>query len=490
MSMLTPESAWTPLPASEWTLGHARHLASRLGFSINPALVKAVAERGPAGTLQAYLKEIRPLTSAGHLVEMSEMMGARYDEIKEAAPEEKRQMRQELQKANRKGYQQYAIDWYTFAREPRNSPQEKLVLFFQDVWVVAFAGVRRTPALMDYQQRIRSHLGSSYPEMCKDLATSPAMVRYLNLNQSRKGSPNENFARELFELFCLGEGNYSETDIKEAARAMTGWTVNQSEEVRFYKGRHDGSLKTIFDKTGNFDMDGVIDLVFEQPAAARFLPKELVRYYLTEEGLGNRMIQPLADSWKASGYSLPHLISTFFTSRIFYEPGFQGNMIKTPVQYYLGLLQDLDLDVFPSPRRTNNMLRTMGQQFYNPPNVRGWVGGRNWINSATLASRRQLVQSLLQPVPTGRLNADEEEAVARAEAAGKATFTLTREQLKEIAGKDLDLLAESFSRRFYIQPETEALREVFDQLQKTREGAELGSACLAATLTAPPYHLC
>ena len=488
--MLTPELAWTPLPPMDWTPAAARHLASRLGFSVNPGLVQKVYTMGPVVTLQELLGSIAPFAESGLIEEMRAEMGAKQMAVQQSSGAEKREMRQEVQKENRKSYAEYAIDWYAFAREPRHSVQEKLVLFFENVWVVAFAGVRRTPALMDYQRRIRRNLGASYPEMCKELAVSPAMIRYLNLNQSRKGSPNENFARELFELFCLGEGNYSEYDIKEAARAMTGWTVNQYEEARFYKSRHDGTRKTVFGQTDNYDMEGIIDLVYEQPAAARFLPNEMARFYLTEDGLGERMLEPLAESWKASGFSIPHLVTKFFTSRIFYDPGFQGNMIKSPVHYYIGLLQDLDLDVFPSPRRTNNMLRTMGQQFYNPPNVRGWVGGRNWINSATLAARRQMVGSLLQPVPYKRLNADEEAAVKEAEEAGRAHFTLGNDQLAPFAGSDPDVLAAQFANRFYVDPQPESLGDIFRQLGLTMKGNQLVKACLMATLTAPPYHLC
>ncbi|MEX0325329.1 MAG: DUF1800 family protein [Puniceicoccaceae bacterium] len=488
--MLTPETAWEPLPKEEWTIETARHLAVRLGFSVNPALVAKVYEWGPEVSLQKLLGKIEPLTDRGEVAAMRESMGERYQELQGSNPAKKREMRQMLQKENRQSYAQYGLDWYAFAREPGHSAQEKLVLFFQDVWVVAFSGVRRTPTLMDYQDRIRRNLGRTYPEMCRDLAISPAMLRYLNLNQSRKGSPNENFARELFELFCLGEGQYTEEDIKEAARAMTGWTVNQMDEVRFVRQRHDTSRKKLFGETGTFELDDVIELVFKQPAAARFLPNELARFYLTDDGLGDRILEPLAENWRASGFSLPYLVMTFFRSRVFYEPGFRGNMIKSPVQYYLGLLQDLDLDVFPSPRRTNNILRTMGQPFYNPPNVRGWVGGRNWINSATLAARRQFVESLLRPLPANRLNADEEEAIAEAEAAGRAQFTVDQGQLQKLAEMAPDQLAGALANRFHVSPRPETLLPMFQELQSTQAGPRWAAACLAATLTAPPYHLC
>jgi uncharacterized protein (DUF1800 family) len=364
------------------------------------------------------------------------------------------------------------------------------VLFFGNVWVVAYSGVRDAAALFDYQQRIRRHLGGSYPEMCLQLALAPAMVRYLDLNRNRKQAPNENFARELFELFCLGEGNYTEQDVKEAARALTGYALEKDGQVHFRQGRHDTSRKTIFGVTGRHDLPKLIELVFQQPAAARFLPRELARGYLTDAGLPDELIQPLADDWRASGFSIPRLLARFFLSRIFHDPAFRGNMIKAPVHYYIGLLQDLDLDVFPSPRRAGNLVRLMGQAFLNPPNVRGWVGGRQWINSATLAARRQLVQGLLEPVPAGRLNADEKRALEHAAAAGADRFTVAAGRLEKLAGLAPAELAGQFARRFHIEPDAAWLEDLFTRLRAGRDGREWVKACLFAALTAPAYNLC
>lgn len=416
-------------------------------------------------------------------------MGDYRNELRQADEQAKREIRQELRKQNQASYAEFALDWYRFARSPGNSAQEKLVLFFQDVWVVAFAGVRSTPALLDYQERVRQNLGKSYPQMCKSLAVSPAMVRYLNLNQNRRGSPNENFARELFELFTLGEGNYTEEDIKEAARALTGYTVDPADEVKFVKKRHDTSQKTIFGRSGNFGLEEVIDLVFQQPAAARFLPQELAKFYLTEDGLSDQVLQLLADQWRESGYSIPFLLQTFFSSRMFFAEQFRGNLIKSPIQFFLGLLQDLNLDVFPSPRLTTNSLRSMGQAFFNPPNVRGWVGGRGWINSATLIARNQLVQSVLHPVPPGRLNADEKAAIEKAETEGRARFSVDPEWLKELGQMVSKEAAHLLATRLHAVPRPEELERLFDDAA-SQWPRQIGTARLKAALTSPSYHLC
>ncbi len=488
--MKTLQDPWSPLPEAQWNIETARHLASRIGYSIHPSIVKRIEKRGAAGTLKASFGKIRPFHKPEDIINMEGKMGEYQMMQRQADSAEKREMRQMMQRERNRTYGEFSVDWCVFARDPQNSPQEKLVQFFQDVWVVAYQGVRNPASLYDFQNQIRINLGKPYPELCRKLSVTPAMVRYLNQNQNRKGSPNENFARELFELFCLGEGNYTEADIKEAARALTGYTVNGREEVNFVKQRHDSGKKTIFGQTGNYGLDDVIDIVFQQPAAARFLPQEMVRYYLTEEGLDDEVIQPLADSWKESGYSIPHLVQTFFTSRIFYDSAFQGNMIKTPTQYYIGLLQDLELDVFPSPRRSTNQLRSMGQQFFNPPNVRGWVGGRNWINSATLSARKQLVSSLLYPFPRNRLNADEEQAVDAAIAAGTDHFTVTPLQLRNLFGEEPGRVADAIAERFYVTQSGSNLQQLLRIIPRDQKGKGRFQAVLTTALSAPDYHLC
>src|SRR5690606_1278539 len=169
-----------------------------------------------------------------------------------------------------------------------------------------------------------------------------------------------------------------------------------------------------FGRSGNFSGDAVIDLAYEQPAAAGFLPRELARFYLADEALPSEHVAALGAIWRESGFDLRVLVRTFFGSRCFFAPEFRGNAIKSPVQFYLGLLRDLDLSVTPLPRFSTARLRQMGQGLFQPPNVRGWVGGRAWINSSTLAVRRQMVRQLFSPLREETLNADEQRVIERA----------------------------------------------------------------------------
>ena len=312
--------------------------------------------------------------------------------------------------------------------------RQKWVLFLSDIYVVGFDKVHNPPFLYRHFDILsRGGLGPA-PALAKAVSRSPAMMLYLDLAQSRREAPNENFARELFELFLLGEGNYSENDIKEAARAFTGYRLRPATgEVFLVPGQHDNGPKTVFGHTGNLTGDDVIDLAYGLPAAGAFLPHELVKFYLSDTMLPPEHLHALGDAWRTEGgYDLRWLARRFFGSRLFFAPEFRGDLIKSPIQYYLGMVGDLDLDVMPLPRFVLNPLRQMGQTLFTPPNVRGWVGGRAWINSASLAARRTMVELLFTPLDEEKLNADEQLDLAAAHANGVDRFTVADQRLEPL----------------------------------------------------------
>lgn len=487
--MPDPHEAWGALPAKQWNSAAARHLCSRLGFSVNPNFVSEVEAKGPRATIAATLGGLRPFEQPKAVAEMAEGAGDYRQELREAPEAERQAIRQKRQQQERESYAQFALDWYTFARRPAHSVQEKMVGFFQNVWVVSFEGVRETASLFGHQDRIRHLLRGTYPEMCRVLARSPAMVRYLNLQQNSKESPNENFARELFELFTLGEGHYSEADVRETARALTGWQFDRTGGVRFNPRRHDDGEKTVFGERARYDLDGIIEVIFRQPAAARFLPQELARHYLHPGGLPEELLAPLADAWRAKEYSLPFLYETFFASQTFFAPEYRGQMIKSPEHFALGVLQDLGLDVLPFPRRTVNALRLMGQPFFNPPNVRGWVGDRHWINSATLTARRQFVENLLRPLDEESLNADERQALEAARAEGRGRFSIDQERLVKWLGEDAEQAGHKLAAHLYVSGESVLLPKMLASLAEAPGGKPRARAWLLAALTSPEYNL-
>lgn len=491
---LSPDQAWTALPASAWDAAAARHLLRRAGFAAIPEQVDALA-RQPLDQVVAQLFERPPpLSPPLALTELAEDIRELDRDRRMTDEAARRRARQQFQERARQAYEEFAIRWLQRAADPRHAAYEKFVLFLQDIFVVAFQKVKNPVLLFDHQQLLRDHGTGPYDALCKRVSRSPAMIVYLDLQQSRLEHPNENFARELFELFTLGEGNYTERDIQEAARAFTGYRQRAGTFI-FAPRQHDRGRKTVFGASGEFDGDGVIDQVFKQPAAARFLPRELVRYYLTDQPLPDGHLEALGELWRRDGFSTGRLLQRFFTSRLFFDPAHRGALIKSPVQHYLGLVQELGLQVAPFPRMVLGALRQAGQAFFNPPNVRGWVGGRAWINSTTLAARRQLVDWVCSPLDEGRLNGDELVEYVAARAEGAARFTLDDAVIGRWRALGASAAARELVERSFGAPPAAALlgeitTALAEALAHPTASDERTRAVVAGLLNSPHCQLC
>lgn len=488
----TPRQAWEPLPEREWSPAHAAHLLRRMGFAADPHEVAAATEAGPIGTTaKAFAEAPSPLPLRGKL---NDHLALRDELVAMGRPDDQQERQQRLamfRRSARDALQDYAVTWFRQAARPQHAAQEKLVLFLQDVLVVAYSKVRDTELLFDHQELLRSHCLGPYPELVKAATRSPAMVLYLDLNRSTRQNPNENFARELFELFTLGEGNYTEQDIKEAARAFTGYIFDPFNGFRYNHWGVDKDAKTVFGETGNWTGDDIVDLAFRQPAASTFLPREFLNFYLSHDPLPEAYLKPLGQQWRAADYQLRALVEIVFTSRLFYAPEFRGQRIKSPVEFYLGLCHDLRLAPSPLPAPLLRALRTMGQPFYDPPNVRGWVYGPNWINSTTLAARRASVDALLTEVDEERMNADDRQRLVEAREQGWGDFTVRRERLESLANWSNQAIAEHFCNYFIAgdtpQGYVQQLSAFLDHAQGDRIQNIL--TALSSLLKSPAYQL-
>ena len=492
-----PWDAWQPLPAGEWNAEAARHLLRRAGWTARPADVEQAVHDGLAATLDRLFPGEPIRMAKPRMVErlaVDEPALARNTQ--QMAGEERIRAQREIQERARLALQDLSIKWLQQAAQPGSAAFAKWVLFLSDVYVVSAEKVRNTAHIFEHFDVLARHGLGPAPVLTKAVSRSPAMVIYLDLNQSQRRAPNENFARELFELFLLGEGNYTEKDIKESARAFTGYRAQPYQgEYRYQPLQHDGTTKTIFGQTGTFTGDDVIDLAYQQKAAGMFLPHEMVKFYLSDTPLPADYLATIGAEWRAGGYELRALAQKFFGSRLFFAPEFRGNFIKSPVHFYLGLVQDLQLDVAPIPRYTLNPLRQMGQWLYYPPNVRGWVGGRNWINSATLAARRQLVETLFTPIDENSLNADEQLDLLAARTNGLTNFTVADEPLAPLAQAGPDAAAEKLAETYLatkLAPDFRAALREFLAAGGADEKQRLRRVRRAAVtlLQAPEYQLC
>jgi len=488
------KSIWEPLPASAWDADAARHLLRRAGWTARPEDV----ERATADGLSRTLDRLFPATATS-FPKPQLVAGIEGDEldffkrIRAADEMQKRVLRKEMRDRFQQSYQDLVMKWLQFAAEPGNAAMEKWILFLSDVYVVAYEKIRNPSLLFQHQAILRQQGLGPAPVLTKAVSRSPAMVDYLDLKESKKDAPNENFARELFELFVLGEGNYTEADIKEAARAFTGYRQAFGRYF-FARAQHDTSSKKVFGKSGPFDGDAVIDLAYQQPAARTFLPKEMIRFYLSETPLPADQVKELGDWWQGAHFNLRALLHRFFGSQLFYSASYRSNYIKSPIQFYLGLVQDLNLDVAPLPRQVINVLRQMGQMPLNPPNVRGWVGGRSWINSSTLGARRQLVQALFSPINEANLNADEEIELVGARAEGRDHFTFSTERLRDYQTATPREAAVRLVRTFLPVPAESVYADTLTKFVAGKKPQETSldhtRTALVTLLESPEYQLC
>lgn len=437
------ERAWEPLPRREWDGTAAAHLLRRCGWTASPEHIAQAVQKGPDETFNRLFPAQPPLWPRPQsIADLAALAPALAAEVKAATGDAKREKERQLRERERAAIIDLSLKWLAYAAEPANSAFAKWTLFLSDVYVVSAEKVRNAPLICDHFDIIARHALGPAPTLTRAVSRSPAMVLYLDLNQSQRDAPNENFARELFELFVLGEGNYTEHDIKEAARAFTGYRAQPwLEEFKFAPRQHDASTKTVFGQSGRFSGDDVIDLAYRQAGARTFLPHEMVKFYLSDTPLPAEYLAAIGDQWRAAGFDLRWLAHRFFLSQLFFAPEFRGNFIKSPVQFYLGLIQDLDLAVAPLPRANLNPLRQMGQWLFFPPNVRGWVGGRNWINSATITARRQLVEMLFAPINERALNADEQRELSEARAHTTKPFVADESRFSGLATEPPDRAA-------------------------------------------------
>ena len=287
---------------------------------------------------------------------------------------------------------------YWWADRMINSPrplEEKMTLFWHNHFANNETKVRDYRKLLLQNKTFRLHATGNFKNLIIAAAKDPAMLYFLDAGQNVKGSPNENFAREIMELFTLGVGNYEEIDIREAARAFTGWNTNDLEFV-VNTNQHDADIKTILNKTGNFSGEDVIDILLTQDAASRFIATKIYKEFVNDN-VNNDIIEDYARILKSNNYELKPLLSAIFLSKDFYSQQNIGSHIKSPVELVISTYRKLGLNNTPGVPDFNQSTTAMGQTLFWPPTVAGWAGGRSWITPALLMERGNFARSFLYP---------------------------------------------------------------------------------------------
>jgi len=296
-----------------------------------------------------------------------------------------KEQRQKIRAQSRDDIKNLNIRWLEEMINSESQLREKMSLF----WHGHFAcRVINSYFQQELLQIIRTNALGNFGDLLKAVSKSPSMLQFLNNQQNKKSHPNENFAREVMELFTMGRGNYTEEDVKEAARAFTGWGFNLQGEFIFRKQQHDEGSKTFLGKTGNFSGDDIIAMLLEQQQTADFITRKIYRY-LVNENIDEQKVEWLSTRFYKNNYDINKLLADIFTADWFYAEKNIGTKIKSPIELLAGIRRFLPLQL----DNDNSQLlfqKVLGQVLFYPPNVAGWPGGKSWIDSSTLMVRLQI----------------------------------------------------------------------------------------------------
>lgn len=301
-----------------------------------------------------------------------------------------KEQKQEIRRKSREGLKNLNARWMEGMINGEDQLREKMALFWHGHFATRIINVYYQQLLLD---TIRKNALGDFKTLLREISKSAAMLSFLNNQQNRKQHPNENFAREVMELFTLGRGNYTETDIKEAARAFTGWGFDLDGQFVFRRQWHDEGEKSILGKHGNFNGDDVLDILLDKRITAQFITRKIYRFYVNELPDEER-ISALAEKFYDSGYDIKKLLEMIYSSDWFYDSRNIGNRIKSPVELLAGIRRMLPMEL-QNPDIQLLFQRVLGQILFYPPNVAGWPGGKNWIDSSTLMLRLRVPQLLL-----------------------------------------------------------------------------------------------
>ncbi|HEU5124672.1 MAG TPA: DUF1800 domain-containing protein [Verrucomicrobiae bacterium] len=377
-----------PFAAVHWNFITAAHLLNRAGFGGTPAEIEKLAAMSPQQAVSALLDYEQTPDSTGdpvwaktdpdHAKKLAELRAATGDQKRELQKQERQLQRERLLEL--RGW------WLQRMAEGSRPFQEKMTLFWHGHFATSFTKVRDAYYMWRQNELFRRMATGNWLQMLVEVAKDPAMLVWLDQAQSRKQHPNENFAREAMELFTLGEGHYTEKDVTEAARAMTGWSLNREKQSFIHRpGAHDTGVKTVLGKTGNFTGEDVLEIIVAQPQAAVFITGKLWNFFAGEVP-SPELNTALAAEFRRGGNEFKPLLRTMFLSEEFYAPALIRHQIKSPVQWLVSSVRMLECKL-PPPKASVFLLSTLGQDLFAPPNVKGWDGGQAWINTNTLLAR-------------------------------------------------------------------------------------------------------
>ena len=413
-----------PLTAEDWSYERASHLLERLGFGGTPREIEELANVTPRIAVDFLLNyhlidntAVPPFDESNIFDPGMEPFPRSRAEAVKIARDNGEAMGVSVKPSGDRPYQHIVNKYFYYLRSNRlenhrlgqywaqrvlvtKRPfEEKIALFWHSHFATSDDKVRDYRKMALQIDLFRRYGVGNFRDLLLRVAQDPAMLVFLDAGENVKGDPNENFAREILELFSLGIGNYTEHDIREAARSFTGWTNNG---LKFFVNHelHDNNDKTFLGQTGNFDGNDIINIVTKQNATAQFIVAKFYRYFVSTD-LPAHHIKGLATSFRNNNYEIQPLLREMFLARDFYAPHAIGTQIKSPVELVLTTYRKLGLKTLPGVPDFNETTDSLGQKLLYPPNVAGWEGGRSWITPATLVERGNFARELLFPSLSG-----------------------------------------------------------------------------------------
>jgi uncharacterized protein (DUF1800 family) len=386
-SIEQPWAPYEPSPQEPWDLRKVSHLHRRAGFGANWAELARDLKAGPAKSIERLLqpsnedRQFRQVADA-----LKSAVGASAESF------------------GRAGDPRAARVWWLYRMAYGDDPLgERLTLFWSNHFATGLHGVYNLELMLEQNEMLRKHARGKFGELLAAVESDRAMLIWLDNGSNQKDHPNENFARELLELFTLGVGNFTEADVRAAARGLTGWSqghdnlFNKTNEFTYHTDLVDTGPKTLLGQTGPWRRGDILRIVLEQPGAARHICRRLYRWFVCEsKHPGDELIEPLAAEFRASDYSIEHVVGIMLRSRHFFSQAAYRQRVKSPVEFCVGAIRQLE------PTRTPNLLpladlccERQGQILFDPPSVKGWDGGPAWLDSnGTLVRLNWIVEFL------------------------------------------------------------------------------------------------
>jgi uncharacterized protein (DUF1800 family) len=454
-----------------------QHLLNRAGFGITPELMKRFAGKDLAIVANEIFKDAEIIQDLLYLEKPDTNEKGEVRPLKVVGLVLKAQKQKEM----------LNLAWVDRMVVAKAQLREKMTLF----WHNHFATSGNFAWLSQVQHNtLRKYALGSFREMLHAISIDPAMILWLNNQENKKDAPNENFAREVMELFTLGEGNgYTENDIKQSARAFTGWAVNKKGEFEFRDKQHDFDEKEVFGKKGNFNGDDIINMLLEKQQLSEFICRKIYKWFVNTE-IDEDHVKEMANRFRANDYDIGDLMKTVFNADWFYEDKNIGCLIISPVELIVRFKKLCKLEV--EDDQMIAMQQVLGQTLFLPPNVAGWKGGRTWINSSSLVQRLHLPKAILD-AGTARLNkkpafedTHEEKDVDNKRIQVKSDWTSLTDYF---SSTDENKLTEEVIRFFITSPDDRIDRKLIDSAIDTSSKQRRIITTIALVMQTPEFQI-